>query len=711
MNIFSHFANLSLNSDQQEAINKLNSFLRSDQEIFILKGFAGSGKTTLLKGINDYLKEQKIKSLLMAPTGRAAKILREKVGEANTIHKTIYNLFAIELQDDKEDAGKSIKFKFPLDESPVNSVLIIDEASMISSKRSQHEIFTFGTGVLLDDILTFSKLPRSRNKIIFVGDPAQLSPVDDNNSFALEENYFKNKGFKVETTTLSTVMRQENNAILENATKIRSMIDTPERSRMELNYDQVAFFKIANRDIPQKFVKKHPVPEIGDGVVISFSNEQCLNYNRAIREQLYPGKKAVIPGDLLLICNNNYHSYKTELMNGDMAKVMAVQDELISRRNIPVYDTVAGERVKKYINLDFRKIIIRLENFAEEMPCYIIDTLLNSPKRELSILEMKALYIDFVMRFNQQQDRKKQLGQPHFKERSEEFKLQLKEDPFYNALKVKYGYAITCHKAQGGEWDEIFVDYFGRNSLKNDPLRWSYTATTRARKMCYAANAPHFSDFSHFSISAISNLTRVPDDYFDLSQVPLSPFQQPTDHMAKSLKYWDISDKLENTPFEIHDIFITQYMDRYKVDFKGKIIEVEAYHNAAGIFNEFSILNPTSEGYEKELLKLFNAPYQSLFNIRYTPTSESLSNLYSLVQSACGQNDVSLTNVVEKKESYLVTYYLKTKAKAAMIQFYFNKNEQITRAMPKSTDGANDEDLSKLIAEIKKLTLQPLDVK
>ncbi len=710
MSIFNHFSNLSLNQDQQAAINKINTFLKGKSDIFILQGYAGSGKTTLLKGVTEYLSAQKIETLLMAPTGRAAKILREKVGEANTIHKSIYNLSAIELLDDEEDAGKKIHYKFPLDESPVNSILIIDESSMISSNKSNHELFTFGTGVLLDDILTFSKLPVSGNKIIFVGDPAQLSPVGDKNSFALEAEYFMGKGFKVDTASLRTVMRQENNSILKNATSIRKVLDARKRSKIELTYDEQSFIKCQNVEIAQKYVENNPVPEIGGAVVISYSNQQSLSYNQAIRERLYPGRKSTIPGDLLLICNNNYHSYKSELMNGDLAKVMEVENELISRRNIPVFDTVAGKKVKKYIDLSFRKIVIRLDNFPEEISCYIIDSLLNSPQRDLSLLEMKALYIDFVIRFNKEQESQRKLGKPYYKERSEEFKQQLKSDPYYNALKVKYGYAITCHKAQGGEWDTIFVDYLGRNSLKNDSLRWSYTATTRARKTCFAANAPNLNEFSGFQISSVTSLKNIPGEYFNLSQMALSPYHSEDAHKAKSLKYWEIADKLENTLFQIKNVETNQYLERYIINYEEEEIKADGIHNGAGIFNQFNIQNPTYENYETNLVEILNAHHQSLFNISYSPAMDSLSRLYSLVQAACDECGVTITNVVEKKESYLVSYYLKTNAKAAMIQFYWNKNEQITRAIPKSTDGANDEKLNELIAEIVKLTYQPSEV-
>ena len=711
MNIFNHFSSLSLNSDQQKAINSLYTFLNSDREIFILQGYAGSGKTTILKGVTEYLHEQKKNHLLMAPTGRAAKVLREKVGEANTIHKTIYNLSAIEHITDKEDAGKSIKYKFPLDESPVNSVLIIDEASMISSKESNHELFTFGSGILLNDLLTYSKLPGSNNKIIFVGDPAQLPPVGDPDSLALKPDYFIEKGFDVESAFLRQVERQEENFILSNATAMRDLLSHEKRMRLELSYDDSSFIKISNTEIAKTYVDQNPMPEIGGSIIICFSNSQALSYNRAIRENLYSGNNDVLPRDLLIIGNNNYHSYATELMNGDMVKVMEVNKDVIPRRNIPVYDTVNGRRIKKHIDLFFRKIVIRTENFPAEIPCYIIDSLLNSPSRDLSILEMKALYIDFVMRFNSEQERKKELGEAYFKEGSEEFKQELKTDPYYNALRVKYAYAITCHKAQGGEWETTFVDYFGRTSLKNDPLKWSYTATTRARNRCYAANAPELSEFSDFKISPIGDLTKIPSDYFDLTQIPVSPFHSNEDHLGKSMKYWEITDKLEESEFQIKSVISKDYLERYEICYDDKNIIVDGIHNGAGIFHDFTIQSPVNGEGEIELIQILNAPYHQTFNIDYQPDSPFLEKLYSLIQIACDESRVAITNVKEKKANYLVNYYLKTDAKAALIQFYFNKNDQITRAMPKSTEGIKDIRLNILISKLTTLTSQPIEVK
>ena len=270
--------------------------------------------------------------------------------------------------------------------------------------------------------------------------------------------------------------------------------------------------------------------------------------------------------------------------------------------------------------------------------------------------------------------------------------------------------AITCHKAQGGEWDTTFVDYFGRTSLKNDPLKWSYTATTRARKRCYAANAPHISDFSHFKLSPIGTLNRVPEEYFDLSQIPLSPFHKKEEHLGKSMKYWEVAEKLKETQFQITGITTRDYLERYQIQFGEKKLVVDGIHNGAGVFNDFTINNPSNNKVETELLDILNAPYHQIYNIDYKPDSHFLAKLYSLVQMACDECDISITNVDERKANYMVNYYLKTEAKAALIQFYFNKNDQITRAMPKSTDGMDDEKLKDLVSKIQHSTFQPTEV-
>ena len=199
--IFNHFQDLTLTDDQHNALEKIEKFLSSDAQIFILKGYAGSGKTTLLKGLVSYLQEEKTQCQVMAPTGRAAKILRKKVGQGATIHRTIYAF------DDVETDDETYKYRYPVRINEAEGqVLIVDEASMVSNVENKQEFFQFGTDILLADLLTYSRVRGGHNKIIFVGDPAQLPPVGDSVSHALEEDFFLSKSLKVAQAELKQVV-------------------------------------------------------------------------------------------------------------------------------------------------------------------------------------------------------------------------------------------------------------------------------------------------------------------------------------------------------------------------------------------------------------------------------------------------------------------------------------------------------------------------
>ena len=703
MDILSYFQHLIPSPDQEEALRKLDLFFQSDAQVFILNGYAGTGKTTILKGIIDFLKDQAKQVEVMAPTGRAAKVLRDKTGFGQTIHKTIYNFKELKTtEDDGDDAGSSFHYFFPIHQIEDNeTVLIIDEASMVSSKESHHELFTFGTGVLLNDLITYSRIPVSKCKLILVGDPAQLPPVGDNQSLALSEEYFQSLGFKTFSSTLTTVKRQDQNSILENAFRIRSLIGNKQKPSFQFLFDQTNSFEIPNDLVPHQYVNEFPIPEIGNGVIIAHSNSQCHQYNFAVREKLFPNQTFIQPGDVLMVIHNNYHSYGVELMNGEMVKVMSVNSSIFERKNIPVYDIIAGKRVKKHITLAFREITIRLANQPEDVNCLIIDSLLNSPNKDLHILELKALYVDFVMRFKEEQEKNKQQGKVTFKVGSSEFKDRLKSDRFFNAVRVKYGYAITCHKAQGGEWDTVFVDYYGRTSLADDPLRWSYTATTRARSKFYAANAPLITPFSKFKINSISHLTNVPENALSLSLMPVSPYHSENQHLTKSLKYWEIQEKLENTPFQISQVqSLGEYRERYSIQREDEILVIDSDHNKAGIFNDFHSIAGVTPTWKENLLDLVNRPFHIVYSIDYSPSLEILKKLWGMMRLATEETGVTITNVEEKAQKYFVNYFLKTDAKAAMIQFYFNGKGQLTSALPKSTEGPNDLKLTQLIKKL-----------
>jgi AAA domain-containing protein/UvrD-like helicase family protein/TOTE conflict system TATA-binding-like protein len=705
MNIFNNFKNLNLSPGQETALTQLEAFLDSPTQVFVLKGYAGTGKTTLINGLVSYLKDSNKQVDVMAPTGRAAKVLRDNVGIGRTIHSSIYNFSDMENMnaESEEDADHSVRYIFPISLDNTNEkVIIVDEASMISAIESKQELFDFGTSILLDDLLSYTFSNNKNNQLIFVGDPAQLPPVTDNSSKALDIDYLTSLGYICQSTTLTEVRRQVDNAILENATKIRDLLGQNIRNSLKFKYDPDSFVKLSAIDVVDTYLNYFPNPDIGDGVIISYSNTQCLRYNQAIRHQLYQNPSKVSPGDLLLINSNNYHTYAVELFNGDIAKVVDVNDTPI-RQSAPVWYYAHGKKEQKNVHLDFRKVVIKVPNYDGEISCYIIDSMLGSEMRDLSTEEMKALYINFVMRFNEKQVKRRSQGLRVHKVGSQEFKTALREDPFYNALRVKFGYAITCHKAQGGEWDTVFVDYYGRVGLSESHLRWCYTATTRGANLLYAIHPPNISPLGSMQFSNISAVNRLGTDAFDYGGVAISPFHTEYQHRGKSYKYWALKKRMDKTTYSIKKVeSFGEFLERYTIDLgEDKEVQVQASHNGAGIFiNTFKLVTPQATEHLNDLQSIMNEESGLEVSLNYTTEESSLEVLFNQMQLACGEVGATITNVVEEKDKYFVKYYLITDSYSS-IQFYFNKSFVLSRAMPQSINGIEDEKLQGLILKLK----------
>lgn len=698
MNIKSFFQ-IILNPDQEKVIQNLENFLESKDSVFILKGYAGTGKTTLIKGLIDALKVENKKFVLCAPTGRASKILRNKTGYGNTIHSTIYDFDnLITINSENEDfAEHSFQFSFPIIKLQENTIIIVDEASMISSKESKNELFNFGTNILLNDLLTFAQLHNSHNKMIIIGDPAQLPPVGDNNSWALEKSFFDDKKILAREVFLTQVMRQNNNLILENAMSIRKCIENPNHKELKFQFDEDSCINFNNKNVVNKYCELFPYPDFENGIIINFSNAQNYWYNKEIRENYFPNSSNIAVGDIVQIISNNYHKYKTEIYNGEFAKVLAV-GETISQ-SAPVYVEVNGERKKKTITLLYRKVTLRLPDFDDDIEAYINDSLLESTARDLTIDEMKAVYINTVMRFKE--------SHPHSKIKSEEFKNFLKSDDFYNAIRVKYGYSITGHKSQGGEWKSVFVDYFGRVSLRKDPLRWAYTVTTRASENLYAINFPEFGQFYKLKFSNIGNIAHLPNDAFDFDKVPLSPFHKIIDNRCKSWLYWNVFEKLENSDFTIKNIKSEKYLEKYMFSYFDEEIDAQIYHKQSGFFEkDFEITSNKTSATER-LETLLSKRNEVIFPFEYKATLPFLEGLYNIVSASCNDLDIRIFNISENIDKYYINYYFETSNKISYIQFSFNKNGEFSTAMPKTFGDINDEKLFNLIEKIKEYATIP----
>ena len=476
--------------NQKKALLKLDQFLKSDRKCFLLKGFAGTGKTFLVKFIGEFLREKKINIVLMAPTGRASRILSEKTKlESTTIHKGIYNLEELDEVKTSKEGKEKFKFRFNLKEVNLNtrSVYIIDEASMISDKYSEGDFFVFGSGRLLYDLINYispSNLDR-RDQIIFIGDSAQLPPVTDNLSGALNASYLlENHHVQAEEFELTEVVRQqEKSGILANATYLRNQLGNKRRNSFDLNLGFLDVHKIEPDQVVDTYLELNEKLSLSKSIIINHSNKSALDYNLRVREKLFPDKEQISTGDILILNQNNYN-YDIELLNGMLVKIVAISPFPEIKSGMKSYDENGQDCM---VTHRFRKVRISVptENGEIEINCLILENFLYSYTPSLDYSENIALYLDFKIR------------NPDLKPKSKEFADALRQDPYFNALRVKYGYAITCHKAQGGEWESPIVNLdVSQGKLSDNFLRWTYTAVTRASKNLYVFNIPKENQFS-----------------------------------------------------------------------------------------------------------------------------------------------------------------------------------------------------------------------
>ena len=663
---------MTLTKQQQQVLDFIKEFLINDASVFILKGYAGTGKTTMISHIINEVANQDKVPILMAPTGRAARVLSSKTGrEANTIHRCIYELDTIETQEESDN----IRYIFPLkdaEDTAKDRICIVDESSMIGTREVHNELFEFGTDSLLNDLLTFVA-PHRGGKVIFIGDPMQLPPVGDNVSNALDEQFFINNKIKVMGAELTDVVRQgEGSAILSNAMKVRTLIESVQRNNLIFDRKENEVIDIEGYNMPKQLLDLYPKPEIGQSVIITFSNRQARDYNYAVREILYSDKKQIVIGDILQVVSNNY---KLDVMNGDFVKITDICGET-EYLTAPVYVTVGRERVRQDITLAFRNVRIMLDT-GREKNCKIVESMLDDAEPNLTFTQIQALYINFCMRH------------PKLKRNSQEFKELLKGDPYYNALRVKYGYAITGHKSQGGEWNTVFVDYTGRTGLNTDCLRWTYTVTTRASQTLYGYNMPNVTPMSKMQVAPIIKTNRPREEYLSFSDVPETPFHSKEAPNHLKAKYWAVSEELKNIGCVVQSVESKQYCEWYNIkDNQKQNHLVQCFYNKAGLFTRYMACDK-QDGIA-QILSLIQLNFTPLCSFRYTPSNEVLNTLYNNMESICSDLDVKITNIVEHLPNCCVYYYLQGAGNYSCIQFFITKEGFINYAQPFSDIGLND---------------------
>ena len=443
---------------QKKIIEKLSEYLADDDfsRIFVLNGYAGTGKTTLIAALVGALKELNIKPILLAPTGRAAKVLAQYAQEkAFTIHKRIYR------QRTNADYESKYSLNFNTEKG---AVFIVDEASMLSDSTGDGSLF--GSGSLLEDLVQYVRSGRDC-RLVLVGDSAQLPPVGADRSPALDAASLSRFG-DVEYATMDDVVRQEaQSGILFNATLVRCMLENGihEIPRFELDFPDIE--ALEGGEFLEKLQDCYAAYGRDETIVITRSNKRANRYNEGIRRNVLYAEEEIESNEMLMVVKNNY--YYTEHTEGCPMHFIANGD-IAQLKRLRRYEDFYGFR--------FADVVLEFPDYeGTEIECKILLDTIASESPSLTREQSSRLFYEVEKDYL---DTKSKLKR--FKE--------IRENPHFNALQVKFSYAVTCHKAQGGQWKAVFVDrcLFGDEPMTRDMLRWLYTALTRATDKLYLVN-------------------------------------------------------------------------------------------------------------------------------------------------------------------------------------------------------------------------------
>ena len=447
--------------EQEKVVKILADFLfcRKTDSLFLLKGYAGTGKTSLIGALVKTLDQLEQKCILMAPTGRAAKVFSHYAGHpAYTIHKKIYRQKSFSNEIDNFSMNDNLH---------QHTLFIVDEASMIANEGLSGSMF--GTGRLLDDLIQYVYSGQGC-RLMLIGDTAQLPPVGEEESPALSADVLKGYGLEVYEGLLTEVVRQlQDSGILWNATELRRYI--AEEDFFTLPPIKVEGFPdikvIPGNELIEAISDSYDHVGMDETIVVCRSNKRANIYNKGIRNTILYREEELETGDLLMVAKNNY--FWTEgckeidfIANGDIAVVRRV------RREREMYGFRFADVLLRFpdyndMELEVKLLLDTLHTETPALPKEMNDKLFYSVMEDYADISVKR-----------------------------ERMKKMKADPNYNALQVKYAYAVTCHKAQGGQWKRVFLDqgYMTEDMLSPDYFRWLYTAFTRATETLYLVNWP-----------------------------------------------------------------------------------------------------------------------------------------------------------------------------------------------------------------------------
>lgn len=468
-----------LTSHQMAAAARIGEFLADprDDMAFILRGYAGTGKTSLVAAVVRVWQRLDRPVVLLAPTGRAAKVLSLHAGmPAFTIHKIIY----------RQDTFKGEDTHFDRGWNPTKDALfIVDEASMISSETNISSVF--GNGNLLEDLIQFV-FSGTRCKLMLIGDTAQLPPVGSNESPALSPTVLKGFGLDVRGAQLNEVVRQQHmSPVLREATRLRQCITTALQNPPSRGPISLPAIDVTNTDLDTLHLT--PGNELIDAletayrnwgtdqtIVVTRSNKRANAYNNGIRARIFDREEMLTRGDIIMAVKNNY--FWTEQAQNELPKGETLPIPFIA--NGDSAEIIRYSNVHEMHGFTFADATLRFRDYEDfELDCRLLLDTLQSESPNLSRDDQQRLFNSVALDYSDIRNERERMK-------------AVRHDPYYNALQIKYAYAVTCHKAQGGQWHEVFVDqgFIPEDLSLIAYLRWLYTAFTRTSANLHLVNWP-----------------------------------------------------------------------------------------------------------------------------------------------------------------------------------------------------------------------------
>ncbi|WP_077286959.1 AAA family ATPase [Thermosipho sp. 1074] len=633
--------------DKKYAIETLEDFINNPLDFLIISGSACTGKNFLISKYAQYLNKKSINFVLLAPTGRAAKILSEKSGfEAKTIHSEIYSFTNMEVKE-KNDESK-IYFSLNINKND-KTIYIVDESSMISDVNN-NDFLVFGSGKLLTDLITHIKYGK-HNKIIFVGDNYQLPPVNSSFSPALDEFYLKEKfhldGKKI---TLDKVVRQKSDSfILKNALLIKKHIQNNKFFDLNLSLSN-DFVETPN------LISQYDVNNTNNNIIICSTNKKALEYNKKIRK-MKNLKQTFKIGDILLN-TRNVHFQNQTILNGEFFEVL----DIISNEKQSIY-----LRGKKPIDLIFYDL--KLKNILTN-----------------NVLKFKVLANSLYTKSTSERDlqialivlTKNMVGNI----KNNELHKHLENNPYFNALYVKYGYAIPPHKAQGGEWENVYVDTEFYNSLKSkEYFKWLYTSITRAKKKVY---------ITPLQINSIENNNiKISDKYVIKNKIKIPVENEKLNKECSKVIHNKLIKNITSYNFKIISIKHFDYQEVYYLQKDNKYLKIQVFYNKKCDVTRIILSEATSEKIAKDFLNIFNAK-----NKNYNNTINNNQNYDCIKAFVDGSYDDNLKKfgsglVIVKKDriekyckNYSITKFIESRNVsgeifATLLAFEYAKQENL----------------------------------